>query len=60
MGKMGIFQSEVKDGYVLCPHCKGKTVCDCASCGIPDGLKPGGYAEGICKVCKGLGQVRLG
>lgn len=60
---MALYESEVKSGYRLCPHCEGKTSCNCASCG---GEEKDGYAKhipyslreyGICKVCNGTGQV---
>jgi hypothetical protein len=49
----------LKPGYVFCPHCGGSTVCNCATCGEKI-RHPGGreqFIEGICKVCKGTGQI---
>jgi len=37
---------------IPCPHCGGRTMHDCASCGVR--LK-----EGICKVCGGDGRVTI-
>ncbi len=54
---MGATSSDIKGGYRICPHCNGKTTCKCGSCAVPH---PEGFSivvEGICKVCKGLGQV---
>jgi len=30
----GITQIDLKPGYKFCPHCKGKTACNCGTCGI--------------------------
>jgi len=55
-------QWEVKQGFQLCPHCSGRTECDCASCSVVreeiDGhYKRTRYYKGICKVCEGKGQI---
>jgi len=41
-----------------CPHCKGKTTCKCFTCvQQPHNVSRHYITEGICKVCKGLGEV---
>ncbi len=52
------------DTKVKCPHCDGKTKCDCSSCGDKI-IKEKDYSKayshwyeyGICKVCNGLGVI---
>ena len=51
-----------KKEMVTCPHCGGKTVCDCVDCGkkmADNKLFPNKpyYAAGICKICNGLGKI---
>lgn len=49
-------------GFKLCPHCDGKTVCKCASCGTETTTQARGSGArwmeaGMCKACNGQGQV---
>ena len=46
-------------GFKFCPHCDGKTICDCATCGMKTAGRYGGrwMEAGMCKVCQGQGQV---
>ena len=62
-----ISSSDLKSGYKWCPHCGGKTKCDCGTCGqkvevpfyyrhkLETHFK---FEPGVCSVCKGLGQVK--
>lgn len=50
------------EGYKICPHCNGETVCNCGSCGTETTTRARGmgarYMEaGMCKSCNGQGQV---
>ena len=49
-------------GFKFCPHCNGKTVCNCATCGIESTTRARGQGArwmeaGMCKACHGQGQV---
>ncbi len=49
-------------GFKLCPHCNGKTTCDCATCGMETTTRSRGMGArmmeaGMCKACQGQGQV---
>lgn len=46
----------VKQKKVECPHCRGRTTCDCMTCGEKE-PHYGYWRSGICKVCQGLGYV---
>jgi DnaJ-class molecular chaperone len=49
-------------GFKLCPHCNGKTTCNCATCGIETTTRARGMGArwmeaGVCRVCNGHGQI---
>jgi len=47
-------------GSSPCPHCNGKTKCNCGTCGIDTGKKDEHGAKeleyGICTICNGTGR----
>ena len=55
--------AQIKSEKITCPHCLGKRICDCASCGqrawyISFGGKLYKYIEsGRCKECGGKGFI---
>jgi hypothetical protein len=55
--------AQLKTGQKYCPHCDGRRICDCSSCGqkvryIDFGGKWHKYYEsGKCKACDGKGAI---
>jgi hypothetical protein len=47
----------------ICPHCWGKTICDCHTCGLKvrilvfSGKWHTYYESGVCRVCGGRGTI---
>jgi len=44
--------------WIKCPHCKGKTTCDCSTCGFFEEKRQISH-QGICKVCQGRGEIKV-
>ena len=49
-------------GFKLCAHRGGKTLCDCATCGVETTTRARGMGArwkeaGMCRACQGQGQM---